>query len=162
MEFEKILPFIILGVYLLSLFGKKKKPRKEAPKQETYSLKNIIQGIAKQLKDQVDSVGRSFEQSDQKQQKIVTRDEPEIKPTEIVGEKKEGIDSPPLDTLLEEEEEGGAEKVLSEKSEAESVAKKAKRKICNTRLPENLQRAVIWYEILAPPIALRDDNEKVL
>ncbi len=164
MDFEKILPFIILGVYLLSLFGKKKKPQKEAPTQETYSLKNIIQGIAKQLKDQVDSVGRSFEQSDQKHQKTVKRDEPEIKPTEIVREKKEGIDIPQLDTLLDEEEEGGAEEVLSQKSEAESVAKKAKKKmkICKTRLPENLQRAVIWHEILAPPIALRDDNERLL
>jgi len=164
MDFEKILPFIILGIYLLSLFGRKKKPQKEASEQETYSLKNFIQGFVRQLKEQVDSVGRSFEQSDQKQQKPVKRDEPEIKSPEVVSEKNEGLDVPPLETLLDEEEEGRVEEVLFETLEPKSVVKKVKKKmeICKAPLPEDLQRAVIWYEILAPPIALRDDNERML
>lgn len=162
MNFETILPFIVLGVYLLTLFGKKKKPQKEEPAQETTSLKNIIQGLAKQLKEQVDSAGKGFEQSDQKRQESAKRDGSKSKSPEIAWGKKEEPDIPALKTLLEEEEEKGAEKILSEKSEMKRIAKKAKKKkSCRSPLPEDLQRAVIWHEILAPPIALRDDHERV-
>lgn len=162
MNFETILPFIVLGVYLLSLFRKKKNHEGKEPVQETVSLKNIFQGLAKQLKEQVDSAGKSFEQSDQTQQEPPKKDGPETKSPEVAWGKKEETDMPELKTLLEEEAEKGVEKILSEKSEMKRLVEKVKKKkSCSAPLPENLQQAVIWYEILAPPIALRDDNERV-
>ena len=55
MEFQNILPFIILGIYILSLVGKRKKAGKESPAQETSALKSIVQTIAKQWKEQVEA-----------------------------------------------------------------------------------------------------------
>ncbi|MFO7560091.1 MAG: hypothetical protein R6X10_14755 [Desulfobacterales bacterium] len=162
MDFETILPFIVLGVYLLSLFGKKKNPQGKEPVQETTSLKNIFQGLAKQLKEQVDSAGKSFEQSDQKRQEPPKKDDPKTKSPEVAWGKKEETDIPQLNPLLEKQEEKRVKKTLLEKTEMERIVEKAKKKKSfSAPLPENLQQAVIWYEILAPPIALRDDNERV-
>jgi hypothetical protein len=161
MDIENILPFIILGIYLLSLFGKKKKPQKEASAKETYSLKNIIQGIAKQLKEKVDAAARGLEQFDQEHTKSMKIEDPEVKTPEVLWGKKR-MDVSPLGTLPDEEKEAGIEEVLSVESEESDVVKKVKIQTHTARLPVNLQRAVIWYEILAPPVALRDDRNWML
>jgi len=172
MDIEKILPFIILGIYFLSLFGKKKKPQKEAPAKETTSLKNIIQGIAKQLKERIDSAARGLEQPDQEYRKSMKTGEPEVKPADGVRERKKNMDVPSLETLLDEEEAAGMEEGIKEEieealpkeSKAASSVGKAHMKIKTNkaRLPVNLQQAVIWLEILAPPVSLRDDRDRML
>ncbi|MFH2064669.1 MAG: hypothetical protein ABIK15_05685 [Pseudomonadota bacterium] len=157
MEFKDFFPFIVLAVYILSLFGKKRKAEKDGPVQKKSSLKSIIQTIAERLKEHAETIKR-----DQGRQRRQTpdgeRSQPEMRAGMTAGNEKErGAVFSATDRKT-----GTAEEVLPDHPVLENDPKTVltdSTELTSISLQE-LRKAVVWSEILGSPVALRENNRR--
>ncbi|RJP78360.1 MAG: hypothetical protein C4522_13230 [Desulfobacteraceae bacterium] len=156
MEFKDFFPFIVLAVYILSLFGKKRKAEKDAPVQKKSSLKSIIQTIAERLKEHAETLKRDQER--QRRQTPDERSQPEMTVGMTAGnEKKRSAVFPATDRKT-----GTAEEVLPDHPVPENDPKTVltdSTGLTSVSLQE-LRKAVVWSEILGSPVALRENHRK--
>ena len=142
MEFENLIWFIIFLVFVVRVFLKKVRVASKASEK----------GVAKKLPEWKEKLNKFISQV---QQMAEERDTPED-----LGAMREEISSerieqakvkPPLPKI----------KPSLEKADAESIEPA----VLGTKIPrtelgfgiQDLRKAVIWSEILAPPLALRDE-----
>jgi hypothetical protein len=165
MEFQNIIPFIVLGIYILSLFGKRKAANKDTPGQEKSALKSIIQTIAKQLKDHAEATRRNEERKQRPEQEFVQRALPKTNAV-IENDKDEEIeiDLPIEDHFALDEKDEILEEVLLDVPVTKIEGKENQEGILfqPSISVKNLQEAVVWSEILGPPVAFREDHRKLL
>lgn len=159
MEFQNIVPFIILVIYIFSLFGKKKTDGKEASVPEKYSLKSIIQAIAKQLREHAEASKRNEARKKRQQPDLEKRSQPKTGAVIDTGKKEEiAIDlSAENVTSLHETAE------VMEKVRIDASMRKDDQKSVldeggfeSSFSLKSLRNAVVWSEILGPPVALKE------
>ncbi len=163
MEFQNIVPFIVLVIYILSLFGKKKTDGKDASVPEKFSLKSIIQAIAKQLKEHAEAAQRNEARKTRQQPDLEKGAQPKTGAVIDTG-KKEAI---VLDLSAENVTSlHGTAKVM-EKVLIDDSMRKDDQKIAldeggfeSSFSLKSLRNAVVWSEILGPPVALKEKHRQ--
>jgi len=163
MEFQNIVPFIILVIYIFSLFGKKKTDWKDTSVPEKYSLKSIIQTIAKQIREHAEAVKKNEARQKRQQPDLEKRSQPKTEAVIDTGKKEEiALDlSAENVTLLH-----GTAKVM-EKVLTDDSMRKEDQKIAldeggfeSSFSLKSLRNAVVWSEILGPPVALKEKHRQ--
>lgn len=157
MEFQDFFPFIVLAVYILSLFGKKRKTEKDAPVQKKSSLKSIIQTISERLKEHSETIKKDQERQN-RQTPDGLRSQPEMRTGMTAGnEKKRSAVFSARDKKVVI-----AEKILPDHPVPENDPKTVvtdSTELTSGSLQE-LRKAVVWSEILGSPVALRENHRK--
>lgn len=155
MEFKDVIPFIVLLIYILSLFKRKKKQvGKDASIQEPSPLKSIIQTIVKQLKEHAEASRKDSEQQKRQQPADEKRSMPTT--TDRFNTQKEDEVSPVKKKAVVEE-------VLLEKPVLK-INRQADMTDLSEPVPVSLQelrKAVVWSEILGSPVALRENHPRL-
>ncbi len=147
MDFENILPIIILVIYILSVFRKKKAPEKDKPAGKPSGAQKWLNNLVEQLSGEIEPA----------------TPEPGPAAPIVVWEKNEDMDlQPPVPEPP----------IIKEKVLKQAVPQKAKVPKKETPIPKKrqsigaalyrtkLQEKVVWAEILAPPIALREKDHR--
>ncbi len=146
MDFDNILPIIILVIYILSIFRKKKAPENDKPAEKPSGAQKWLENIIGQLGGEIES----------------TKPKPGPAPPTVVWEKNEDMDLPPPvpePPIIKEKE---LKQAVPEKKEAPKEEKHIKKRqpmgaaLSRTKLQEK----IVWAEILAPPIALREKGDR--
>lgn len=162
MDFDKIFPVIIFIIFILSLFGKKKPDKKDTSVPEKSALNTIISTIAKQLKEHAESAGKNVERPKSEQQGPWQRFLPK---TEVFKEsrKEEAVEPPVEDHAAPASKEEIVEDVLMDVPVEKFDRKEHKESVFFQPAisVKNLQNAVVWSEILGPPLALREDHRRL-
>lgn len=157
MEFKDFFPFIILAVYILSLFGKKRKAEKDAPVQKKSSLKSIIQTIAERLKEHAETIKKDQERQN-RQTPDDLRSQPEMRTGMNTGSEKERN----VVLSARDKKVGSAEKVLPDHPVPENDLRTEMTDSTEltSRSLQELRKAVVWSEILGSPVALRENHRR--
>jgi hypothetical protein len=150
-------------IYILSLFGKKKIDGKEASVPEKYSLKSIFQAIAKQLKEHAEAAQRNESRKKRQQPDFEKRSQPKTGVAIDTGKKEEiTLELSAKNVTLLHKTAEVMEKVLIDDS-----MQKEDQKIAldeggfeSSFSLKSLRNAVVWSEILGPPVALKEKHRQ--
>jgi len=142
MKFEHLLWVIIFLVYVVSAIIKKRRA----------VLKTSEKGVAKKLPAWKEKLDTFMSQVQQMAREGDMVEDPEPDPEEIYSETiEQAIEKPLLPKI----------KPVLVKADAESIEPAVSGKEIRPKILEfgiqDLRKAVIWSEILAPPLALRDE-----
>ncbi len=150
MDFENILPIIILVIYILSVFRKKKAPEKDKPVGKPSGAQKWLNNLVEQLSGEIEPA----------------TPEPGPAAPIVVWEKNEDMDlqpPAPKPPIIKEKilKQAVPKKVEAPKEEKPITSTPKKRQSIRAALYRTkLQEKVVWAEILAPPIALREKDHR--
>ncbi len=179
MDFENIIPVIIFIIFVVSQVFKVLTAKKPGPaaqkKAKKPGLKDLFGDIASQIKQEIEAANTRAEAESRPQppppsrpsgwdqlmpQKSESSPEhtpktPPVKPVRVVQKEKRAKKQPPISEsktidTKRKEKPAPAQPTVTQKS----LPKKH-----SGSVHQNLRNAIIWSEILAPPLALRHDRE---
>ncbi len=154
MDFDKIIPFIFFIIYILSIVLKKRPQSKKSSSQTSKPsiLKTLFSDIAKQLQEegQTRSPQALSQPSDGKniKQKSVS--------SELLLDKNSSLDVKKQKSQ-KTAKQVAVQKPIRKKNIQKNTERNPLKKSTHKNLSaHNLREAVVWSEILAPPVGLRD------
>jgi hypothetical protein len=157
MDFENILPAIFVLIYVFSLFMKKKKSQDGSSKpKKPGALRRALGEMVTQIKTEMEAAKRPPSGDDDVWGRLEPEREVSI-PTEAELFMHD-TSPPPLFIKSQPEAREMSKKVVdSDFKDAYQIATQSETEDGSTdTLFQNLQKAIVWSEILASPMALRD------
>jgi hypothetical protein len=148
MDFDNIIPIIIVLVYIISSILKAKSLKEGKSPEKPSGLKKMFNNIAAQAREAMDEQV-PVEQKGRGgwDELIVEEAQPPVRPIKKRIKKK----APPLVS-----QEKAAERGIR-KTEQISEVQENKHYVSRKYNVRDLKKAVVWSEILGPPVALRDE-----
>jgi flagellar biosynthesis GTPase FlhF len=169
MKFENLILIIIFAVYIVSFILKKVRAASKAAKKETArgrpGWKEKLDKFSSQVRQETDAVKQEDSKEETFWEQLLPREDDEPEPVLEEATIKEV--EPVRKEISPEKSAQFTEKTSSPKikpAPLKDVAERLEPAVYGKEiLPENLEygihdlrKAVIWSEILAPPLALRD------
>lgn len=161
MDFDDILAFVVfIIIFLVSLFSRKKDKGKKEFSILTPEQKKWLEGITGIRIEPEKSPGTELRPAPSEEP---VKTKPKFPPVEVVWENNEGVApaAPPPFSAVKKEDD--VEEIILEEIETDAAVKKEV--VERKRRPHlliasvsELRKAVIWSEILARPVGLRDEE----
>jgi hypothetical protein len=172
MDLDNLIPIIFVLIFVVSQIFKGMATKKKDPSKKKTGgkpgLKDLLADIASQIKKEIEAANAPAQPQPQpssgwekvmppKPEKASEHKQAPTPKQAKVSHKKRAVKAPPL--LPEEKSE---KRILPEKKAPVKPAAPEKRSFPETLdySTEGLRRAVVWSEILAPPLALRESREE--
>ncbi len=147
MHFETLVPFLAIALWIaLTVLKRRKAPPGGGAKKSPDWLQKV-ESVITRIRDEIEAQNRGT-----RAPSAGGKRPPPLRPPETVWDKNAGIDLPPPLRLEEEVEE----EVLIEKAKVPVRIKKPGLQGKEIAV-EELRKAVVWSEILAPPMGLREE-----
>ncbi len=164
MDLDDIIPFIVfIAIFIFSLFSKKKGKGGKSDAEVTPEQQHWLEALTGIRVNPVPSEGPPPGPSPSKKKRgKLSR----VLPREVMRGKKEKTKAhtpPPIQRDKREEKKDGIEEMRIEDIEVDEPAPAMKRKRCSQynsfcANTDQLRKAVVWSEILAKPIGLREED----
>ena len=148
MDFDSIIPIIIVFIYIISTIIKAKSLKEGKSPEKPSGLKKMLNNIAAQAREAMEEQVPVEQRGRGGWDELIGDDaQPPVRPMKKRIKKKA---SPPAF------KKKAAEKVI-QKTEQISEVKEIKHSVSRKYNVSDLKKAVVWSEILGPPVALRDE-----